>query len=112
MNEDTPSMRTTLIQAEFAWAVAFAAALRRYVELTLGHGENLANKLIEIARDSDQQPVSAWDRIFAETVHQYRDYVRELAATPGLATMSFLEQLESTRTGQTPPGQGRDAAGG
>ena len=51
MNEDARSMFSAFAQAELAGALAFAAALGRYVELTFGYGENFANRLLDVARD-------------------------------------------------------------
>jgi hypothetical protein len=109
MNEDARSMFSAFAQAELAGALAFAAALGRYVELTLGYGENFANRLLDVARDSERRRTNPWDRVFAQAMAEHRDYVRELAATPSLATMNFLEQLENFRTTQSPPGHARDA---
>jgi hypothetical protein len=109
MNKDARSMFSAFAQAELAGALTFAAVLGRYVELTLGYGENFANGLLDIARDSERRRTNPWDRVFAQAMAEHRDYVRELAATPSLATMNFLEQLENFRTTQSPPGHVRDA---
>jgi hypothetical protein len=43
---------------------------------------------------------------------EHRDYVRELAAAPSLATMNFLEQLENFQhTHQSPRPCARDVPG-
>ena len=107
MNEDARSMFSAFAQAELAGALAFAAALGRYVELTFGYGENFANKLLDVARDSERRRTNPWDRVFAQAMAEHRDYVRELAAAPSLATMNFLEQLENFQHHQSPPGHAR-----
>ena len=91
-------MLTTVAQVELAGALALAGAVRRYVELSFGSAESFANKLLLIARDPGSPTSGAWDRILAEAAVEYRDYVRGLAASPTLTTMSFFDQLERLRT--------------
>ncbi|MGO8917895.1 MAG: hypothetical protein ACLQJR_18490 [Stellaceae bacterium] len=96
-------MLTTLAQVELAGALAVAGAMRRHAELSLRQAESLADKLLVVAREPLPGRGGGWDLLFAEIAAEFRVYVRELAASPGLAAMSFLEHLDRLRTAHRQP---------
>jgi hypothetical protein len=98
MEGRTQSMLRTLAQVELAGALAAAGAVGRHVELSLRQAESLAEKLLTVADGSLGRGAAGWNGLFAEAAAEYRDYVRELAASPGLVAMSFLEHLDRLRT--------------
>ena len=102
MKDDARSMFLTLVQVEVAGALALATVLGRCFELTLGQGEGIARKLVGMTRESDGRETGRCNRLCAETAAEYRDYLRELAAAPGLAAMSFLDQLDKLRAPHPP----------
>jgi hypothetical protein len=98
MAGDAQSMIKALAQVTLAGAATVSGEARRHLEMYLGHGESLADNLLGIARDPNRERGGAWDRVVDAMMSEYRDYVRELAAAPTLATISFFEQLERLRT--------------
>ncbi len=108
MDGDIRSMIATLARVEIAGVLTFGWAARHYAELTLRHGENFANSLLAVAREPDLRRAERWDQAVGEAAAEYRDYVRELAAFPGLAGLAFLDQLDALRTARPQPEQARD----
>jgi hypothetical protein len=106
MDGGTRSMLLAFSQVGLACGLALAEAVRRYAELSFGHAESLGQQLLIISQQPERPGAGAWDRVLAEATSHYRDYIRELAAAPGLAAMGFFEQLESLRTGRPNGSQG------
>jgi hypothetical protein len=102
MDGRAQSMLRTLAQVELAGALAVAGAVGRHVELSLRQAESFAEKLLAVADGSLGRGAGGWNGLFAEAAVEYRDCVRELAASPGLVAMSFLEHLDRLRTARHP----------
>ncbi len=98
MNGSLGSNVATLARAQLAMALTVADGMQRYVGLTLKCGENFAGALDTIVRESGEFEGYGWDRVAAHALAGYRDYVRELAALPGIASMHYYDQLGLLRT--------------
>lgn len=103
MAAKAPSMLGTLVQVELAGALAVTGVLWHQAELSLKQAENLAEKLMVVAREPPARQGEGWKMLFAEAAADYRDYVRGLAASPGLVAMSFLDHLDRLRQARSAP---------
>jgi hypothetical protein len=108
MDGETRSMIAMLARLELSGVLTLGWAARHYAELMLGHGESFTNSVLAIAREPNVARADKWDQAVSEAAAEYRDYVRELAAFPGLATLTFLDQLDALRKTRARPGETRD----
>ena len=90
----------TLARAQLAMALTAADAMWRYAELTATYGEEVARAAATIACEVAKPEGRGWDRAAAHALAGYRDYVRELAALPGIANMHYYDQLGRLRAAQ------------
>jgi hypothetical protein len=93
MNESLQSKVATLARAQFAMALTVADGMQRYAGLTLRFGETCARALDTIVRESGELKGHGGNQAAASALAGYRDYVRGLAALPGLASMHYYDQL-------------------
>jgi hypothetical protein len=96
----------TLMRAELAMAMTAADGVRRLAEVNANYAETLLKAVRTITREP--RATSHWDRAAAQALVGYRDYVRELAALPGVASMHYYAQLGDLRAdakadGEAPP---------
>jgi hypothetical protein len=89
-----------LARAQLAMALTAADAMRRYAELTATYGEEVVRAAATIAQEVVKPEGRGWDRAAAHALAGYRDYVRELAALPGIANMHYYDQLGRLRAAQ------------
>jgi hypothetical protein len=77
-----------------------ADAMWRYAELTATYGEEVVRAAATIAHDVAKPEGRGWDRAAAQALAGYRDYLRELAALPGIANMHYYDELGRLRAAQ------------
>jgi hypothetical protein len=121
MSELPRSRIATLARAQLAMALTAADAMRRYAELTATYGEEVVRAAATIAQEVVKPEGRGWDRAAAHALAGYRDYVRELAALPGIANMHYYDQLgrrapqgatsSSATSSSVQPPRGPDGAG-
>lgn len=83
--------------------------LARLAETTLHYGERASATLLDAAAGTERPENGGRERAADQALALYRDYVRELAALPGIAGMSYFDQLDRLRLQQqkrTPAGDG------
>jgi hypothetical protein len=97
MDKDPRSMLLVLSELATAGGWAASEVIRRYVTLSLAHAEQFSEQLLSIYREPDRPGSSASDRVVSAWALGYRDYVRELAASPALISMSLFERLDRAR---------------
>ena len=97
MGEDPRSMLRALAELAAAGGWAASEVMRRYAELSLRNAERFSQELLAISREPDRPGASALDRIALVWVSEYRDYMRELAASPFLLSVGVFEHLERLR---------------
>ena len=97
----------TLLRAELAMAMTAADGVRRLAEVNANYAETLLKAVRTITREPRTTSQLGWDRAAAQALVGYRDYVRELAALPGVASMHYYAQLGDLRgakaDGEAPP---------
>ncbi len=95
---DLPRSRlASLARAQIAMALTAADVMQRYAEVTAAYGEGLVRAAATIAEEVVKPEGRGWDRAAAHALAGYRDYVRELAALPGIANMHYYDQLGRLR---------------
>jgi len=93
MKQGVGSMLAILAKVELAGALAAAATLGRSATLTLRYGESVAGYFLAPSlRQGDEYGLAA-----DESLLGYGSYVREMAALPMLAGLTFLDQLDRLR---------------
>jgi len=92
-----------LARAQIAMALTVGDGLRRCAELSASYAEGLARAAEVIVRDNGKREGPRWDRAAARALSAYRDYVRELAALPGIATMHYYDELGRLRAADAKP---------
>jgi hypothetical protein len=100
------SRLAALARAQLAMALTAVDGMRRYGELTATYGEELLRTAAAISCDVAKPEGGGWDRAAAHALAGYRDYVRELAALPGIANMHYydvLGRLRATPAATSPP---------
>jgi hypothetical protein len=102
------SRMATLMRAELAMAMTAADGVRRLAEVNANYAEALLKAVRTITREPRATSQFCWDRAAAQALVGYRDYVRELAALPGVASMHYYAQLGDLRAdaradGEAPP---------
>jgi hypothetical protein len=97
------SRMATLMRAELAMAMTAADGLRRLAEVNANYAETLLKAVRTVTREPRATSQLCWDRAAAQALVGYRDYVRELAALPGVASMHYYAQLGDLRDGEAPP---------
>jgi len=102
------SRMATLLRAELALAMTAADGVRRLAEVNANYAETLLKAVRTITREPRATSQLGWDRAAAQALVGYRDYVRELAALPGVASMHYYAQLGDLRAdakakGEPPP---------
>ena len=98
----------TLLRAELAMAMTAADGLRRLAEVNANYAETLLKAVRTVTREPRATSQLGWDRAAAQALVGYRDYVRELAALPGVASMHYYVQLgdlcaDAKAKGEAPP---------
>jgi hypothetical protein len=98
----------TLVRAELAMGMAAADGMQRLAVVTAKYGEALLGAAGAVTREPRETGPLGWDHAAAQAMAGYRDYVRELAALPGVASMHYYEQLGQLRAkagakGEAPP---------
>jgi hypothetical protein len=98
------SRMATLMRAELAMAMTAADGVRRLAEVNANYAETLLKAVRTITREPRATSQLGWDRAAAQALVGYRDYVRELAALPGVASMHYYAQLGDLRAdAEAPP---------
>jgi hypothetical protein len=97
MSDSLASRFATLARVQVAVALTAVEGMRRYTALTASYGEDLLGVAAAIARASDDPDGSGWGRAAANAVDGYGDYVRGLAALPGIASMHYYDQVRTLR---------------
>jgi hypothetical protein len=92
------SKMATLARAELALAMAAADGMRRWAEVSAKYGETLLGAAGAVTREPSETRMLGWDKAAAQALAAYRDYVRELAALPGISSMHYYDQLGQLRT--------------
>jgi len=100
MSELPRSRLASLARAQLAMTLTAADAMRRYAELTASYGEEVLRAAATIVEEVAKPDGRGWDRAAAHALASYRDYVRELAALPGIANMHYYDQLGRIRAAQ------------
>jgi hypothetical protein len=97
MDQPVIARMATLARAQVAMALTLADGMQRYLTVTARFGETLAEAASTAAREPFAAGAGGWDPAAARIFDGYRDYVRELAALPGILSMNFYEQLGGVR---------------
>jgi hypothetical protein len=92
------SRMATLARAELAMAMTVADGMQRLAVVSAKYGETLLGAAGAVTREPSDTRMLGWDKAAAQALAGYRDYVRELAALPGIASMHYYEQLGRIRT--------------
>jgi hypothetical protein len=91
------SKMATLARAELAMAMTVADGMRRLAEVSAKYGETLLGAAGAATREPSETRMLGWDKATAQALAAYRDYVRELAALPGISSMHYYDQLGQLR---------------
>ena len=91
------SKMATLARAELALAMTVADGMRRLAEVSAKYGETLLGAAGAVTREPSETRMLGWDKAAAQALGAYRDYVRELAALPGISSMHYYDQLGQLR---------------
>jgi hypothetical protein len=83
-----------LAQIQAAGAFAAVGAVNLFTELTLKFSERTTATLFEAAVGPSKSDGSSTDGAANEAMSLYRDYVREMAALPGIVGMRYFEHLD------------------
>jgi hypothetical protein len=91
------SRMATLARAELAMAMTLADGMQRLAVVSAKYGETLLGAAGTVTREPSDTRMLGWDKAAAQALAGYRDYVRELAALPGISSMHYYEQLARIR---------------
>src|SRR5262249_6195066 len=89
-------------------AMTAADGVRRLAEVNANYAETLLKAVRTITREPRATSQLGWDRAAGQALVGYRDYVRELAALPGVASMHYYAHVGDRRAaaeaeGDAPP---------
>ena len=101
----------TLARSYVAMALTVADGAGRYAALTLASGEQLVRAMEGVLRKGSNSKGDDWDHAFGSALASYREYLRELAALPGIASMTYYEQLDWLRTAAAAHGASSQSTG-
>ncbi len=93
-----------LARAQLAMALTAIDGMRRYGELTATYGEEVLRTAAAISCEAAKPEGRGWDRAAAHALAGYRNYVRELAALPGIANMHYYDVLGRLRAARAVTG--------
>jgi hypothetical protein len=97
MDDSLSARLATLARSYVAMALTVADGAGRYAALTLASGEQLVRAIEGVLREGSDPKGGGWDHALDSALASYREYLRELAALPGIASMTYYEQLDSLR---------------
>jgi hypothetical protein len=86
-----------LARSYVAMGLTVADAAGRYAAITLATGEQLVRAMEGVLREGSDSKGPDWDHACGSALAGYRQYLRELAALPGIASMTYYEQLDWLR---------------
>lgn len=100
MKGDLRSFSMVMVELEFASLMTLARVAHRFADVTLSYAERSGHALVDGVQARTQSTQPAREPVAMKLATAYGDYLRELAALSGWASMNFLNQLDLARAGR------------